>query len=260
MRIRFSELLSFPSSHLSCWVCRCSAPLRRQTLSYELFLLWQYLSKCKHGLPTCSLHCSEHSLTQNQNKTPWYVVAHFCTPESQMPNKITIWHQAIRGTILSRRWDLTAGWGNLHCLPASAPSCCVSPGRVLLPLCSSFLPSPPFLYPGPSHYPLLWFVTREGTTHKRAKEVPSLSGSSSIQTPGSQVSTKEFPWCLAAAMASQSTEFRKSHSVWQDWRQLSPPTGQLILTPPTFQESLQGHFPSVLPKLLPLAHHPKWRS
>ena len=51
------------------------------------------------------------------------------------------------------------------CLPLPRPAAQAQAG-CLLPPCSSVLPSPPFVYPGPSRYPLLWFVTGGGHPQK----------------------------------------------------------------------------------------------
>lgn len=228
MRILFSELPSFPSSHLSCWVWRCSAPLKRQTVSYEIFCcgdICPNVNQCTESapkMPTHPHHHSKYSVTCKQKKDPWCVVAYFCTLESRMPNKITTWHQVIRGAIFFRRQDLAAGWGNLHWLPAFAPPCCISPGRVLA---GSALFLPPL-----STICLSWPFTLSTGGHpqkeKRGACPKWFIPPSSTPPPGSYVSTREFPSCLAVAMASQRTEFGKSHNfVWGDWRQVSPAKG-----------------------------------
>lgn len=67
---------------------------------------------------------------------------------------------------------------------------------------SSFLPSPPLICPGPSHCSLMAFVSWGGHPQKEKRGVfPKWF---ICQPPSSQVSTREFPWCLVVAMASRA--------------------------------------------------------
>lgn len=133
-------------------------------------------------------------------------MARFCTLESKTPNTIITQYQVIRGAISSRIWDVTAAWGILHRQQCFCLILLHKPRQGACCLCAPLFSPLHYL----SCYPLLGFVTR-GALQKQKRDA-FYKWCILHPTFRSQVFTKEFPQCLAAAMTSQSQEFVTSQA------------------------------------------------